>query len=87
MSEIKKYMIVKGEYTHGNKYDEYYCGKDYRGIPIFTKDKKSSSILVFSLEILDDGSVIPSHNKMIEDLISDLKGHFPDNRFSCRRLL
>ncbi len=87
MSEIKKYMIVKGDYTHGNKYDEYYCGKDYRGTPIFTKDKKSSSILVFSLEILDDGSVFPSHNKMIEDLISDLKGSFPDNRFSCRRLL
>ena len=87
MSEIKKYMIVKGDYTHGNKYDEYYCGKDYRDIPIFTKDKKSPSILVFSLEVLDDGSVNPNHNKMVEDLISDLKGHFPDNGFSCRRLL
>ena len=87
MSEIKKHMIVKGDYTHGNKSDEYYCGKDSRGIPIFTKDKKSPSILVFNLEILGDGSVFPSHSKVIEDLFSDLKGHFPDNRFSCRRLL
>lgn len=87
MSEIKKYMIVKGDYTHGNKYDEYYCGKDFRGIPIFTKDKKAPSIIVFNLEIFDDGSVNPKHSKMIEDLISDLKGYFPDNRFSCRGLL
>ena len=87
MSEMKKYMIVKGNYTHGNKYDEYYCGKDFRGIPIFTKDKKAPSIIVFNLEIFDDGSVNPRHSKMIEDLISDLKGYFPDNRFSCRKLL
>ena len=87
MSEMKKYMIVKGDYTHGNKYDEYYCGKDFRGIPIFTKDKKAPSIIVFNLEIFDDGSVNPRHSKMIEDLISDLKGYFPDNRFSCRKLL